>query len=77
MKHRSLRRYEGRSVIVTLDNATGVTGLLDRAYRDHLVIVDAQGMVQGADGGMVKEPETGAVDAVPLARVIRVRLERG
>jgi hypothetical protein len=76
MTHRSLRRYEGRRVFVTLDKDAGVRGVLHRAYRDHLLIVDAQGAAAGENGELVLEPETGAVDAVPTARVLRIRLER-
>jgi hypothetical protein len=76
MRYRSLRRYEGRRVFVTLDKDAGIRGVLQRAYRDHLLIVDSQGAARDEQGEMTLEPETGAVDAVPTARVLRIRLDR-
>lgn len=75
MKHRSLRRYEGRRVFITLDNESGMRGILDRVYRDHLLIVEAQGAAV-VDGEMQLEPQSGATDAVLRSRVVRVRLDR-
>jgi hypothetical protein len=76
MNRRSLRRYEGRRVVLTLDNDAGVRGLLHHAYPDHLLLCDSQGLARDESGELVVEPETGAVDAVPMARVLRIRLER-
>lgn len=70
---RSLRRYEHQRVIVTLDNDSGVRGFLERVYPDHLLLLDAQGMVAGADGTVEVEAKSGASDIVPRGRIVRIR----
>jgi hypothetical protein len=69
---RSLRRYEATSVILTLDNNTGVRGFLERVYPDHVVMRDAQGMVPAADGETLMESALGT-DVIPRGRIVRLR----
>lgn len=72
MKHRSLRRYEATRVVVTLDNGSGVRGFLDRVYRDHVALVESQGLMAGSDGEMIAEPVQPGVAVIPRSRIVRL-----
>ena len=69
---RTLRRYEAQTVLLTLDNATGVRGFLERVYPDHVVIRDSQGVVESG-GQPLYEAKSGATDIVPRGRIVRIR----
>lgn len=72
MKNRSLRRYEAHRVVVTLDNGSGVRGFVDRVHRDHVALVESQGMATGADGEVLLEPVQPGVSAIPRSRIVRI-----
>lgn len=72
--HRSLRRYEHARVTVTLDDGSGVRGLLLRVYRDHVLLggvealrlrVDAPADVRSIPGDTV----------VPRRRIVTMQVE--
>ena len=72
LKNRSLRRYEAQRVVVTLDNGSGVRGFVDRVHRDHVALVESQGMTAGADGEAIVEPVNPGVCAIPRIRIVRI-----
>jgi hypothetical protein len=69
---RSLRKYEASRVVVTLDNGHGVRGFVHRVYRDHVALVESQGMVPGPDGDPLLEAVQPGVSAIPISRVVRI-----
>lgn len=72
MRNRSLRRYEAHRVVVTLDNDSGVRGFVDSVYRDHIALVESQGLAKGADGEMIIEAVQPGISVIPRSRIVRI-----